>query len=786
MHDTRRPEDRAGVGVRARGACCLLVATLAALSTAAGAVPGGTPVLFGFDADGSARQQALEQSFDAKLDPADLRAWLRNLASDANHVGSPHDKANAEFVRDLFRQWGWDAQIEEFDVLYPTLKHHTLELVAPTKFTASLTEPPIAGDPTTSLTDGVAPYNEFGADGDVTGELVYVNYGMPEDYKGLARRGVDVRGKIVIARYGQGWRGLKPKLAYEHGAIGCIIYSDPHDDGYARGDVYPKGGWRPPAGVQRGSVLDMTLYPGDPLTPGVGATKNAKRLPLSEARSVLKIPVMPISYGDAQPLLAALAGPVAPSTGRGSLPITYHLGPGPAQVHMVISSDWGLKPLYDVIAKVRGSESAEQWVVRGNHRDGWVFGAWDPLSGHVAMLAEAKAIGALLKSGWKPRRTLVYASWDGEEPALLGSTEWAEQHAAELQKKAVLYLNSDTNSRGFLAPEGSHSLQRLLNDVAGTVNDPETGVSTLARLRARMLVEGYEKNPSDPLDLAEEKARDARLAAQGGDLPIGALGSGSDYSAFLQHLGLTTLSIEYGGEEDQDGVYHSNYDTFEHYVRFGDPDFAYGVAEAKTVGHVVLRMADATVLPLQFTDFAATMGDYVAQLRKLADDKRSSTAELDKLLERRAFELNADPTRVVRPPEREAPVPQVNLTPLDAVVTRLKASAQAYDAAYARLNSGELKLDARQREALNAQLQGMEQRLTDARGLPRREWFKHFIYAPGVLTGYGVKTMPGVREAMEADHWSEADEYAAITAQVLGKYCDGIERGTALLNGARQ
>ena len=783
MHDTRRPEDRAGVGVCARGACCVLVATLAALSTAAGAVPGDAPVLFGFDAEASARQQALEQSFDARLDPADLRAWLKNLAADANHVGSPHDKANAEFVRDLFRQWGWDAQIEQFDVLYPTLKHHTLELVAPTRFTASLTEPPIAGDPTTSLTDGVPPYNEFGADGDVTGELVYVNYGMAQDYKELARRGVDVRGKIVIVRYGQGWRGLKPRLAYEHGAIGCIIYSDPHDDGYARGDVYPKGGWRPPAGVQRGSVLDMTLYPGDPLTPGVGATKNAKRLPLSEAKSVLKIPVMPISYADAQPLLAALAGPVAPGPWRGSLPITYHLGPGPAQVHMAISSDWGLKPLYDVIARVRGSESPEQWVVRGNHRDGWVFGAWDPLSGHVAMLAEAKAIGALLKSGWKPRRTLVYASWDGEEPALLGSTEWAEQHATELQKKAVLYLNSDTNSRGFLAPEGSHSLQRLLNDVAGTVNDPETGVSTLARLRARMLVEGYDKDPSDPRERAEEKARDARLAAQGGDLPIGALGSGSDYSAFLQHLGLTTLSIEYGGEEDQDGVYHSNYDTFEHYVRFGDPDFAYGVAEAKTAGHLVLRMADATVLPLQFTDFAATMGDYVAQLRKLADDKRSSTAELDKLLAQRAFELNADPTRVVRPPEREAPVPQVNLTPLDAVVTRLKASAQAYDAAYARLNSGALRLDAHQRAALNAQLQGMEQRLTDARGLPGRDWYRHFIYAPGLLTGYGVKTLPGVREAIEGARWDEANRYAGITALALGAYCDGIDRAAALLGG---
>jgi len=784
MHDLQQSQTPATGGVR--GALFFLIALLcSALSAAAGSTESGAAGLFGFDADEGAREQTLEHRFDAQLDPAELRAWLKTLSADANHVGSPHDKANAELVRDLFRQWGWDAQIEEFDVLYPTLRHHSLELIAPTRFTASLTEPPIAGDPSTSLTDGVPPYNEYGADGDVTGDLVYVNYGMPEDYKALARRGVEVRGRIVIARYGEGWRGLKPKLAYEHGAIGCIIYSDPHDDGYARGDTYPKGGWRPPEGVQRGSVLDMTLYPGDPLTPGVGATKNAKRLPVSEARSILKIPVMPISYADAQPLLAALAGPVAPGGWRGSLPITYHTGPGPAQVHMVISSDWGLKPLYDVIARIRGSESPEQWVVRGNHRDGWVFGAWDPLSGHVAMMAEAKAIGALLKSGWRPKRTLVYASWDGEEPALLGSTEWAEQHAAELQKRAVLYLNSDTNARGFLAPEGSHSLQHLLNDVASTIKDPESGVSTQARLRARMLVQGFDKDPTDSRERAEDKARDARLAAAGGDLPIGALGSGSDYSAFLQHLGLTTLSIEYQGEEDQGGVYHSNYDTFEHYVRFGDPDFAYGVAEAQTVGHTVLRMADAQVLPLQFGDFAETMGDYVGQLKKLTDEKRSRTAELDRLLADKAFELDADPTRIVGPPEREEPVPQLNFAPLDAVVARLKTSAQAYDAAYARLGSGAIRLDPAGRRALNAQLQGMEQKLTDARGLPGRDWFKHFIYAPGVLTGYGVKTLPGVREAIEADRWAQAAEYIGITAQVLTAYCDAIDRAATLLNGGR-
>ena len=771
---------RAGAATLAAAMCGGVVA-LAAVAAA----PDEPVRLFGFGTTEGTRQIALEQRFDAALDPADLRAWLETLSAGANHVGSPHDKANAEYVRDLFRQWGWEVRIEEFQVLYPTLKQHSLELIAPNRFTASLTEPPVPGDATSSRTDGLPPYNEYGADGDVTAELVYLNYGMPEDYRALARRGTDAKGKIVIARYGKGWRGLKPKLAQEHGAIGCIIYSDPRDDGYAKGDIYPHGGWRPPAGVQRGSVLDMAVYPGDPLTPGVGATKEAKRLPISAARTILKIPVIPISYADAQPLLAALAGPVAPGEWRGALPITYHMGPGPARVHLVISSNWSLKPLYDVIAKIPGSESPDEWIVRGNHRDAWVFGASDPLSGQVAMLAEAKAIGALRKSGWQPRRTLVYASWDGEEPGLLGSTEWAEQHAAELQRKAVLYLNSDTNARGFLHPQGSHSLQHLVNDVARTVRDPETGVSSQARLRARTLVEGYEKDPSDERDVAEEKARAASIAARGGDLAIAALGSGSDYSPFLQHLGLAALNIEYEGEDDQDGVYHSNYDSFDHYLRFGDPTFAYGIAEAQTVGHIVLRMADAPVVPLEFTAFADTVRDYVGDLHKLTDERRKNVAELTPLLDQNAFGLAADPTRVVGAPERESPVPEIDLTPLDAVLERLKSSAAAYDAAYARLTAGEIQLNAAQRAALNTQLQALEQRLTDPRGLPGREWFRHFVYAPGLLTGYGVKTLPAVREAIEGSRWDEANRYAAITAQRLAAYGEGIDRATTLINGGK-
>jgi N-acetylated-alpha-linked acidic dipeptidase len=739
-----------------------------------GAAP--PPALFGFTPDKASAERALEQRFDADINPTELRGWLKNLSSEPNHVGSPHDKANAETVRDLFKQWGWNARIETFEVLYPTLKQHTLEMVGPTKFVASLKEPPIPGDESSARTGGaLPPYNVYGGDGDVTGDLVYLNYGMPDDYKDLARRGIDVKGKIVIARYGGGWRGLKPKLAQEHGALGCIIYSDPQNDGYGQGDVYPQGGWRPPEGVQRGSVQDMTIYSGDPLTPGVGATRNAKRLPVEQAKTILKIPVLPISYADAQPLLAALQGPVVPPPWRGALPITYHFGPGPAKVHLAISSDWGMKTLYDVIATIPGAQKADEWIVRGNHRDGWVFGAWDPLSGQVAMLAEAKAIGDLLKTGWRPQRTLVYASWDGEEPGLLGSTEWAETHAEELQRKAVLYLNSDENSRGFLSAGGSHSLQRLLNDVGLSVKDPETGVSSLARLRARIMVLGYEKGAS-----AEEKSV-ARAAVSGADVPIEALGSGSDFTPFMQHLGITTLSIEYGGESDQGGVYHSDYDTFEHYVRFGDPQFAYGVAEAQTVGHAVLRFAQADVLPLQFTEFADTVERYVDELHKLADEKRKAAEELGKLLDENAFSLAADPTRVVLPPAREPAVPYLALAPLDNAVTRLKASAKAYDDLFSKLNAGALILTPAHTKELNALLQGMEQALTSSRGLPGREWYKHLLYAPGMLTGYGVKTLPGVRESIEASQWDEANEYSTITAAALSAYCDRLDRATAIL-----
>lgn len=755
----------------------LLVACLVAALGATPAAKGdqSASAMLGFNASAAAKQQSLEKSFDAQLQSADIKSWLQNMSSQPNQVGSPHDKANAEFVLAKFKEFGWDAHIETFSVLYPTPKKVQVQLISPTRYEAVLHETPIPGDPSTDITKNVLPpYNVYGGDGDVTGELVYANYGLPDDYAELARRGIDVRGKIVITRYGGGWRGLKPELAQEHGAIGCLIYSDPHEDGYFNGDVYPKGSWRPDQGVQRGSVAKMQLYPGDPLTPDVGSTKDAKRLAIKDAATILKIPVLPISYGDATPLLNALGGPIGPDSWRGSLPMAYHMGGGPAKVHMVVKSDWGQKTIYDVIAKLKGSTMPDQWIIRGNHRDGWVFGAEDPLSSQVAMLEEAKVMGAMYKKGWRPQRTIVYGSWDGEEPGLLGSTEWVETHAKELSKKAVLYINTDGTSRGFLHASGSHSLQHLVNQVATEVIDPETNVSVKKRLRSHLMVAGYAGGSAEAKDMA-------KIASQGGDLPIGALGSGSDFTPFLQHLGIASLGIGFGGEGGG-GVYHSDYDTFDHYARFSDPKFEYGVTLAKVVGRLVMRMADANVLPLRFSDFSDKLTQYMGELHKLVDKSRESTRQQHQLLDDGSFKLAADPMNPVAPPVRESDVPQIDLKPLDESIKNLARSMQAYDAAYKKLQGAGYNLSKGQEQQLNELIGHMEESLTDSAGLPRRTWFKHMIYAPGMLTGYGVKTLPGVREALESRRWAEANKYAGVTARVIDGYRAQIEKATALLN----
>ncbi|CAD2249260.1 transferrin receptor-like dimerization domain-containing protein [Xanthomonas arboricola] len=750
---------------------------LAFVAPSLAAQPAAQPAaLPGYDAAAAQAQRALEARFDRGLRDADYRGWLKQWSSAPNHVGSPHNLENARDLQNRLRGYGWDARIETFEVLWPSPKSSQLELLGPKPYVARLKEPPLPGDSTSTQTENVLPpYVIYGGNGDVTGDLVYVNYGIAEDYEALARNGVDVRGKIVIARYGKGWRGLKPRLAQEHGAIGAIIYSDPRDDGYFQDRAYPDGPARNQWSVQRGSVANFAIYPGDPLTPGVGASKGAKRLKIDQAGSVLKIPTLPISWGDAQPLLAALGGPVAPEDWRGALPITYRIGgDDTARVHLKVDAEWGSKTIYNVIATLRGSEYPDQWVVRGNHRDGWVFGAADPLSGTTALLAEAKAIGELARQGQRPKRTLVYASWDGEEAGLLGSTEWAEQHADELRRKAVLYVNTDGNGRGFLTAGGSHALQRLVNGVAADLRDPDSGVSVLERQRARARIDALAPT-------AKPAQKDiAKQLAAGGDVPLKALGSGSDYSPFLQHLGLTTLDLGYGGQGGGSGVYHSLYDSYDYFARYIDPDFSYLPLLSQTVGRTVLRVANAPVLPQRFGDFADAVAGYAQELKQQADSDRTAARTQAELLQAGAYAAVDNPNRPQRAPEPKAAVPQIDFAALDQAITRLQTSARRYDDALASRGGG---LDARVRGKLNASLQRIDQTLLAEGGLPGRPWYRNLIYAPGLATGYEVKTLPGIREALEDRSWEDLNAYIVQTAAVLDRYREAIDRNTALIEG---
>jgi N-acetylated-alpha-linked acidic dipeptidase len=715
---------------------------------------------------------ALEKQFDAAIDPAEMGEWMKIMAAEPNHVGSPHDKANAEYTLKRFKDWGWDAKIETFKVLYPTPIKVALDLPGQ-GFKATLTERPVPGDATSSRTKNELPaYVAFQGDGEATAPLVYVNYGMPDDYKALERMGVDVKGKIVIARYGQGWRGLKPQLAQEHGAVGCIIYSDPRDDGFSADDVYPKGAARPSQGFQRGSVAVMPLYPGDPLTPGYGATDDATRLDRKDAPTILKIPVLPISYGDAERFLKVLEGNVVPANWRGSLPMTYHVGgTDKVKAHILVKSEWSLKTIHNVVAKMEGSQYPDQWILRGNHHDGWVFGASDPISGHIAMMAEAKAIGALAKTGWKPKRTLVYLSWDAEEPMLLGSTEWAETHAAEIKQKGLVYINSDGNGRGFLGVGGSHSLQAFVSKVSKDVIDPQTGVSVDKRAKAAAMADAA---------MTDRAKQIAKAAQDDKDLPLDPLGSGSDYSSFLQHLGLASLNVGYGGEGDSGGVYHSAYDTWEHHSKFVDPGFAYAGALAKTAGRMVIRMADSDLPVNRYGDFADTVSTYVDEVVKLADGKREAQLNQDKAIKANAYKLSDDPTKTSGPPTALKPVPYFNFSPMQNALVRLKASAKAYDAA---LTKNGASLPANTKAQLVALSGKTEQALLQAPGLPGgRGWYQNMIYAPGRLTGYGAKTLPGVREAIEDERWEDVDTYAALVGKALNAYADQLDAGTKLLN----
>jgi N-acetylated-alpha-linked acidic dipeptidase len=705
-------------------------------------------------------QATLEARFDSFLNPANQREWMRRLAARPHHLGSAYGKQNAEWMASMFRSWGYETEIATYEVLFPTPKTRIVEMLTPARFRMKLVEPPVAGDlSSTQQREQLPTYNAYSIDGDVTGPVVYVNYGTPADYEELDRRGINVKGKIVLSRYGGSWRGIKPKVAAERGAVGCLIYSDPRDDGYYQGDVYPKGAWRNENGVQRGSVMDMPLHPGDPLTKGIGATKSAKRIPIKGAPTLTKIPVLPISYGDALPILKNLDGAVVPESWRGALPVTYHFGGNAPTVRMKLEFNWDIKPIYNVIAKMRGSIYPDEWIIRGNHHDAWVNGADDPISGMVAEMEEARAIGELVKTGWRPKRTIVYAAWDAEEQGLIGSTEWVEENAEELRQKAVAYINTDSNGRGFLGMGGSHTLEKFINQVARDVPDPQTRMSVWERARANQIVRG-----------SGETRREARTRP---DLRIYALGSGSDYTPFLQHLGIASLNLGFGGE-DGGGSYHSIYDSFEHYTRFGDPNFAYGNALAKVCGRAVLRLSEAERLPFDFVNFADTVSNYADEVARLADTMREETRVRNEQISSGILAAVDDPTLRLAPPKPMSGVPPIDFTALKKAVENLKESANRF----AREASGK-RLDPAELSRVNQILYRTEREMTGA-GLPRRDWFRHQIYAPGFYTGYGVKTLPGIREAIEQRNWTEAREQIAITAATIEKIADEIERAAKI------
>ncbi|HUA82735.1 MAG TPA: M28 family peptidase [Bryobacteraceae bacterium] len=658
----------------------------------------------GFPSDQWKPEHDREQQLQAMPSPERIRIYMERIAARPHYAGSAGDKAVAEYAAGLMKEWGLDAHIEMFEPLLPYPTARSLEMVAPVRYRAELREPAIAGDDFTAETGQLPTFNAYSASGDVTAPLVYANFGTPADYDYLRQQGVEIKGKIVIARYGRIWRGAKVELAAQNGAVACLLYSDPHEDGYFQNDVYPKGPMRPAMGVQRGSILAMTIYPGDPLTPGRPSISDQPRLDRADAVTLPKIPAMPLSYGDAKPLLAQLGGPVAPEAWRGALPVTYHLGPGPATVHLKLDFDWTNKPARDVIATIPGSVYKDQWILFGNHHDAWATGASDPVSGASALLETARVLAALRKQGWQPKRTIILALWDAEEFGLVGSTEWVEKHEDELEREAAVYINSDTNGRGSFGAGGSATLETFLREILREIPDPET---------SRPLVESR------------------------GEFHLSSLGAGSDYVAFLDHAGIASLNVGFGGADS--GVYHSNYDTVDWYRRFSDGDFTYERALSQLTSTAMLRLADAPVLPFDFRTLVHNIHRYLEEIQNSAADFRDVHLQL----------------------------------------ARLHLAAKAYE----QVLSLAMKhpVDAERLRRVNVLLARAEGALLLPDGLPRREWYRHQIYAPGRYTGYAPKTLPAVREAMEAHNWDEANEQARRLATALKAMADQVEQAAQAL-----
>lgn len=697
-----------------------------------GHAPESRPI-FGFRA--AAAENAAEARFLAVPDPKLAEEHLRTLTQAPHMAGTPEDKATADYVAEKFRAAGLDTEIVEYRVWMNYPLEISVDITAPpgVKMHGPSREH-VDGDAYDENPRVVMPFNGMSPSGDAEAEVVYANYGMPEDFEKLEKLKVDVRGKIILVRYGQNFRGVKAFLAQEHGAAGVIIYSDPFDDGWRRGDKYPEGPWRPDTGVQRGSIGYMFEFPGDPTTPGIASLPSladSQRIAPEKSAQMPKIPVTPLSYHDAWPILQHLDGADSPREWQGALPFTYHVGPGPVRVKMHLKQDYQFRTLWDVIGRARGSESADEWVVAGNHRDAWVYGAVDPNSGTAAMLETVHGIGELLKSGWKPKRTLIFCSWDGEEEGLMGSTEWAEQHESELANAAA-YFNMDVGVSGpKFGASAVPSLKQFVRDVTKAVPSAKGGTVYEEWQKLDQAAVPATQSPAEAIG----DTRRAPAASTKGEVPVGDLGSGSDYSAFQQHLGVPSSDISSTGPY---GVYHSVFDNFAWFKKFGDPDFVYEQQMARVFGVEALRMADADVLPYDYEEYGKEIGAYLDSAAKRAESKFGN----------RALDFGA-----------------------------VSAAAKRFQEAGAKTLSKQ-KSSPRDPARLNQALRSAERALLVPEGLPHRPWFRHSIYAPGEYTGYAAVVIPGVNEALDKGDAERARQQLAVLTAAL-------ERAAKVLEGYR-
>lgn len=709
-------------------ACVAMVCGVASLTVAwlsAGSVRPAT--IRGFSAKGSAAETAREREFMAMPSAVANEADFDVMTAEPHHVGSPYEITLADYVAEKFARAGLEVSRYEYSVLVPWPGERHIEIVEPNHLTLQVEEETIPGDPWASKPGILPAYNAYSPSGDVTGDIAYVNFGAPSDYETLKDLGIDVKGKIVLARYGGGWRGIKPKVAAEHGAIGCLIYSDPHEDGYFRGEVYPAGALRGWGMIQRGSVLDTARYPGDPATPGRPSKPGVERLPLDKIDILPTIPVQPMAYRDALEIFRRLQGPIAPEEWRGALPIAYRVGPGPAKVHLSLKMDFAQRRLINVIGKIAGGERPDEWVIVGSHRDAWTFGASDSVSGHVSMMAVADALGSMVKRGWKPRRSILFASWDGEEAGLLGSTEWVEELGAELKAKAVVYVNRDAGASGpYFTASAVPSLTPFVHELAQSIPSDDPSKT----LYDRWLERSREDAPRHRAPLLEAPS-------------LGSLGSGSDYTPFLQHIGVSSLDMGVNGLL-ADGAYHSTYDNPAWFKKFIDPEFKYSVLASQATGVAVLRLADGELLPFDYESYGKQIGEYVDEVQ--GEMTKRSPGDAKKI-----------------------------------DFGGLRSAAHALAKAGADLRRrGESALEGAPNRAtlaaLDRRMVQAERDLIEPKGLPDRPWYKHMVYVPGLLTGYAVKTIPGVREAVEGGNYTLAADQARTVIRAL-------ERATRTLKG---